>query len=209
MPLITVVVPTIRGREIDYERCVDAYRRTTDDVQLITVRDLPTCGEAWNEGAKQAAGDYLHLTCDDLEPHDGWWQPAIEAVRRGYLPAPRVVNADGVLDSCGLHGVELPDKAIVQMSVIPFMSREQWDKIGPTLSVHYFSDNWLSWRGAQEGYPTVVRRQYSFTHHWAQPGRGAGMTYSQRMEHDHAVYLSAVDKGWRADHDGQPIAAHA
>jgi hypothetical protein len=200
MPLITVVVPTIQGREDDYLRCVTAYERTLgNQLDLVTIRDFPTCGEAWNEGAKQAKGEFLHLTCDDLEPHGGWHEAAIEAVVRGYLPAPRVVNANGVLDSCGLHGVELPDKAIVQMSVIPFMSMEQWDKIGPTLPVHYFSDNWLSWRGAQEGYATVVRRRYEFTHHWAQPGRGAGMTYQQRMEHDQAIYMAAVDKGWRAD----------
>ena len=192
--MISVVVPTIQGREDHYARCVAAYQRTVpaDQLQLITMRDFPTCGEAWNAGAKQATGDYLHFSADDLEPHHGWLQPAIEAVRRGYLPAPRITNPDGALDYCGYHGVELPDKAIVQMSVIPFMTAEQWAQIGPGLPIHYFSDNYLSWRGARAGYQTVVRRAFAFMHHWAQPGRGAGMTYEQRMAHDRDLFMAAV-----------------
>jgi Glycosyl transferase family 2 len=199
--MISVVVPTIVGREDHYARCVAAYERTLgDQLQLITMRDFPTCGEAWNAGAEQATGEYLHFSADDLEPHDGWLEPAIQAVRRGYLPAPRIVNPDGQLDYCGHHGVELPDKAIVAMSVIPFMTRQQWDRIGPSLNCHYFTDNYLSWRGLQAGYQTVVRRQYAFTHHWAQPGRGAGMTQEARMAHDRDLFLAAT---------GQPIGVHA
>lgn len=205
MPLISVVIPTIKGREEHYARCVAAYERTVEDLQLITVRDMPTCGEAWNKGAEQATGDYLHLTCDDLEPHDGWWQPAVEAVQRNYLPAPRVINANGVLDSCGLHGVDLPDRAIVQMSVIPFMSAVMWAKIGPVPPLHYFSDNYISWKGAVLGWSTVVRRRYSFTHHWAQEGRGAGMSYQERLEYDQAAYLQAIEQEWRAEHADEPV----
>jgi hypothetical protein len=193
--MITVVVPTIVGREEHYARCVAAYEsRTSQPINIITLHDYPTCGEAWNAGAELAdgEGDYLHFTADDLEPHDGWDVPAMQAVKHGALPAPRIVRADGTLDYCGYHGVELPDKAIVQMSVIPFMSWEQWEKIGPGLPIHYFSDNYISWRGHQAGYPTVVRRAFAFTHHWAQPGRGAGMTYQQRMEHDKALFAAAV-----------------
>lgn len=194
--MITVVVPTIAGREDHYARCVAAYRsRTSRPVNIVTLRDYPTCGEAWNVGAEQAAGigEFLHFAADDLEPHHGWETPAVEAVQRGYLPAPRIVRPDGRLDYCGVHGVELPDKAVVEMSVIPFMTWAQWEQVGPCLPIHYFSDNYLSWRGAQAGYRTVVRRGYAFTHHWAQPGRGAGMTYRQRMEHDHAIFADAIE----------------
>jgi Glycosyl transferase family 2 len=194
--VISVVVPTIRGREEHYARCVAAYERTAGDrIELITIRDRPTCGLAWNEGAAQAKGDYIHFTADDLEPHDGWLEPALEAVHRGYLPAPRIIRTDGerdYCDYCGVHGRELPDKAIVDMSVIPFMSREQWDKIGPSLDCHYYTDNYLSWRGEQAGYLTVVRRAFQFTHHWAEPGRGAGMTYQQRMKHDRRIFEAAT-----------------
>jgi hypothetical protein len=191
--VISVICPTIAGREEHYARCRAAYEANTiAPFEFITIRDKPTCADGWNEGAEQATGDLIHFTADDLEPHPGWDLPAIEAVRRGYLPAPRIVNPDGKLDYCGYHGIELPDKAIVDMSVIPFMTREQWDKIGPCLPIHYFSDNYLSWRGLQAGYRTVVRREYAFTHHWAQPGRGAGMSYPERMEHDRKIFEEAT-----------------
>lgn len=193
--IVSVIVPTVSGREEHYARCIAAYERTEGDrIELITVRDRPTCGLAWNEGVAQATGDYIHFTADDLEPHDGWLDPALEAVERGYLPAPRIVRREGgrdYCDYCGVHGLELPDKAIVDMSVIPFMSRKMWDEIGPSLEVHYFSDNWLSWRAEKAGYLTVVRRQFAFTHHWAQPKRGAGMTMAERMAHDRKIFDAA------------------
>lgn len=192
---IAVVIPTITGREDHYERCVRAYQNTTAgevDIQLITVLDQPTCADGWNIGAGLARAPYLHFAADDLEPHPGWWVPAIEAVDEGLMPAPRIVNADGTLDYCGEHGVELPDWRMVQMSVIPFFTAEQWNRIGPCLPIHYFSDNYLSWRAAKAGHPTVVRRGYAFTHHWAQVGRGAGMSVDERMRHDGQVFSDAT-----------------
>jgi len=182
--MISVIVPTIAGREDHYARCVAAYQRTVgDDLDLITVRDAPACGAAWNEGAAQAKGEYLHFSADDLEPHDGWLTRALEVVDRGWLPAPRIVDPSGVSD-----GHNEQDWAPVDVSVIPFMSRAQWERIGPSLECHYFTDNYLSWRGARAGYQTVVRRGYAFTHHWAQVGRGAGMTQDQRMTVDRAAF---------------------
>jgi hypothetical protein len=184
--VISVVIPTIHGREEHYARCVEAYEATQGvELQLITVRDKSTCGEAWGIGAEQAKGDYIHFSADDLQPAEGWYAPAIEACDRGFLPAPRIVNPAGKLDYCGVHGIELDDWTRVSMSVIPFMSRAQWDAIGPDVPpIHYFSDNWVSWRGAKAGFPTVVRRGFAFTHWWAKPGRGAGMSVDARMAAD-------------------------
>lgn len=194
MTTITVVVPTITGREDHYARCIEAYQtRSHFDLNLVTVKDLPTCGEAWNRGAAVGApGDYLHFSADDLEPHQGWDIAAMEVVDAGQLPAPRIVNPAGELDYCGDHGVDHPDGVQVQMSVIPFMSWAMWGRIGPSLNTHYFTDNYLSWRGYRAGYPTVVKRAYAFTHHWAQPGRGAGMTVAERMAHDRQVFHQAM-----------------
>ena len=56
--MISVIVPTVVGREDHYARCVAAYERTAGDrIEIITIRDRPTCGLAWNEGAAQAKGD--------------------------------------------------------------------------------------------------------------------------------------------------------
>jgi hypothetical protein len=190
---ITVVIPTVSGRETDLARCLDAYlTRSTHDVELLTYLNFMTCAEGWNIGASVADGDYLHFSADDLEPHEGWDVAAIEAVEAGFLPAPRIVNPAGKLDYCGVHGVEMEDWARVQMSVIPFMPLSLWQQIGPVPPIHYYSDNYVSHRAALAGWPTVVRRGYEFTHHWAQPGRGAGMTYEQRMAHDREVFFAAV-----------------
>jgi Glycosyl transferase family 2 len=190
--MISVVVPTIPGREDHLARVIAAYEATTPDLQLIVEHDHPTCAHAWNAGAARATGDYLHFGADDLVPAAGWWEPAVEAVDLGLMPAPRIVNADGGLDYCGEHGRELTDWRMVQMSVVPFFTAAQWRLIGPCLPIHYYSDNYLSWRAAQAGHPTVVRRGYQFTHWWAQAGRGAGMTYEQRMRHDSQVFHAAV-----------------
>jgi len=193
---ITVVIPTVAGRETDLARCVDAYlTRSTHDVELLTYLDQPTCADGWNLGAGQATGDYLHFTADDLEPHAGWDVAAVEAADRGLLPAPRIVNAEGRLDYCGFHGVEMEDWSPVEMSVIPFLPTRLWEQVGPVPPIHYFSDNYVSWRAARAGWPTVVRRGFAFTHHWAQPGRGAGMSYEARMSHDQRVFFDAVHAG--------------
>lgn len=71
--MISVVIPTVAGREHSLERCLAAYRATAD-VELIVLADRQTCGVAWQEGIEQATGDYLHLSADDLEPHPGWDQ---------------------------------------------------------------------------------------------------------------------------------------
>lgn len=191
--MISVVIPTIRGREEHLERCMAAYQATTSEkFELIVELDHPACGPGWNAGAERAKGGIIHFSADDLEPHPGWDVPAMEALHLGVLPAPRLVNQHGRLDSCGLHGVEMEDWAPVPMSVVPFMAREQWQAIGPSLPIHYFTDNWISWRGARAGWPTVVRRGFAFTHHWAQHGRGAGMAYDERMRHDRAAFLAAI-----------------
>jgi hypothetical protein len=193
MTTITVVVPTVTGREADLARCLDAYReRSVHNIEVVTFLNLPTCAEGWNAGAASAVGDYLHFTADDLEPHEGWDAAAIGAVELGVLPAPRIVNPAGKLDYCGVHGVELEDWAQVQMSVIPFMPLGLWEQIGPVPPIHYYSDNYVSWRAARAGWPTAVRRGFAFTHHWAKPGRGAGMSYEDRLAHDRAVFFEVT-----------------
>ena len=190
---ISVVVPTITGREDHYARCVAAYERTLGDwLDLITVKDQPTCGVAWNIGAAQAKGDYIHFSADDLEPHDGWDIHALKAADSGWFPAPRIVNPNGDLDYCGIHGFEMDEGSKVDMSVIPFMSAKVWEDIGPSLPIHYFSDNYLSFRAKQAGLEVRVARGFAFTHHWADVGRGAGMSYAGRMEHDRGLFLAAI-----------------
>lgn len=194
--MISIVVPTIKGREDHLERCLAAYaRRTVSPHEIIVIKDRPVVGVAWNDGAEEARGEYLHFTADDLEPHDGWDVPAVEAMDAGYMPSPAVYEPDGSRSFCGVWQGDYADWAHCKESNVPFMSRQVWEIIGPVLPVHYYSDNWISWHARQHGYQHVVRREYAFTHHWAQVGRGAGMTQDERMAVDRQTYEKA-----KADH---------
>ncbi len=195
-PTITVVVPTVDGREKHLQRCVDAYRdRSRYAVELIVLENRPTCGAAWIEGAKAATGDYVHFSADDLEPHHGWDVAAVGYASTAIAPSPRILGPAGDTQFCGMHGPnEWPDGLLVPMSVIPFLSRPMLRAVGDLLDAHYFTDNWISHRLYAAGFVTAVARGFAFTHHWAQTGRGAGMSEPDRMRHDRALFCAAVDR---------------
>lgn len=194
MTLLSIVIPTVPGREDHYQRCLAAYRDCTSTRnEIITEYDHPTVGTAWQAGADKAVGDYLHLTCDDLEPLDGWDIAAIRCAERGFLPAPRVADArTGSLQSRPHHGSEFPDGTDTGISVIPFLTRKQWQAVQPLFTAHYYTDDFISDRARQAGWPSVMCNGYSFRHHWAQHRRGAGMSEGGRMEHDFGQYQEAL-----------------
>jgi hypothetical protein len=171
--VISVVIPTITGREHWLERCVNAYTRTLGGArhELIVVKDRKACGIAWNEGIGQATGYYIHLTADDIEPEPGWWEAAVASVDRGELPSARILNTDGTLQSCGTDHLEHEDGEEAFVARIPFATREQFNEIGPMMNEQYMGDYWFSHRGRECGYRSVVRRDYCFFHHFAQEGR--------------------------------------
>ena len=182
MPRIGVIIPTVQGRDDHLARCLAAYRQRSDGatLEIITVKDMPSCGEAWIQGARllEPDFDYVHLTADDLEPHEGWWQPLADACDSECLGAPTVLNPDGTIQSAGgnraqqnhLNSVAPPDGEFVDFTPIPFMSVQQWEEIG-MIPVHYHSDVWVSERGRQLDYPTVFCDGSVFTHHNAHAGR--------------------------------------
>jgi hypothetical protein len=200
--LITVIIPTVAGREDHYERCVRAYRDTAPGLEIITERDHATCGLAWQAGAEQATGDYLHFTCDDLEPLPGWAEAAVAVSDAGFVPAPKVTDArDGRLQSWPAWGCEHPDGIDPGFSAIPFLSRAMWEAVKPCFTGHYYSDDFLSYRARAAGWPPVFCNGYAFRHHWAQPRRGAGMAQDDRLAYDRDLYAQATamaDRGeWR------------
>lgn len=171
--LISVVIPTVTGRERWLEQCLDAYTKTSVETRLetIIIKDRDTCGIAWQDGADASSGDYIHFTADDLTPHPGWHQAAVGVVEQGALPCPLILGPHGTLESCGTWGQLDPDGSPAELARVPFMSRAQWDKIGPMEPWHYYTDNLISWKGYRVGIPTVVSHGYKFTHHWAQEKR--------------------------------------
>lgn len=187
--MISIIVPTIRGREHWYRRCSRAYFDTTEqDFELIPVRDRPSCGVAWNEGAEKARGDYLHFSADDLEPHSGWDAAAVAVAGSGKIPCPLILNENGTLQSCGTWGELVPDGTVTDIARVPFCSRTQWQEIRPIIETHYYTDNHFAHRAMLAGIPTVVCHNYLFTHHFALEGRlGA-----DRMQADHDEFVKAL-----------------
>lgn len=203
--MISVVIPTIDGREEHLVRCVESYERTLasyDDAggrfELIVATGFPTCGIAWQWGADRAKGDYLHLTADDIEAKPGWWQAALQLVdppsgHKPALPAPLVFHPDGEVQSCGGSWEQLEaDGVVTEFTRVPFVSRNQWELIGPMIPTHYFTDNWVSYRGRLHGFETVVAHGYQFVHHHALESRNEGRATSDMLRFE-AYKLHAGD----------------
>ena len=194
--MISVVLPTVTGREGMLEQTIAAFKATAGQrVQFIVIRDRPTCGVAWNEGALLASGDYLLLGADDLVPHAGWPETAITAADDGVYPGPWIQRPDGSTECCGTLGCGLllsadaRDELPVVSSPVPFMRRSDWERIGPSLSAHYYSDDYLGYRARLAGLRVELRRSYLFTHLDGTVGRARIVT---RSASDRAMYAEAV-----------------
>jgi len=188
--VISIVMPTIAGREMWLEKALAAIAaHTTIPYELIVRTGFPTCGLAWQSGGEAAKGDHIWMAADDVEVMEGWDVAATQACDRGVLPAPIIYNADMGVQSCGGTWGELePDGQVTGFTRAPFMSRAQWEIAQPMLPCHYYTDNWISFKCAQAGIPTVVVYGYRMVHHLATEGRIEG-----RMGADGNVYERATN----------------
>ena len=194
--MVDVIVPTIEGREESLERCLASF----PGLNHIVVKGEPSCGKAWIKGIEQSKADYLLLCADDIQcDYYDWQKPlwieaCIEAVDQGKLPAPVVFRPNHSLESAGgdmnASGCLLteiqPDWTPVDFTPMPFVSREQIEQIG-MIEAHYMTDVWVSHRGRQLGYETVLRHPYRLIHHHEMIGRihstaGDQAIYDQAME---------------------------
>lgn len=175
MTLLTVVCPTISGREHWLERCYASYESTIGEPpgstwEWLTYKDYKSCAIGWNKGVADSRGDYIHLTADDIEAHDGWLQRGICRIEQGAIPAARILNGDGSLQSCGDEH-DRPEGFVTEIARIPLLPRALALKIFPIQSDHYYSDNRVSDGARAHGWESVVTRGYLFTHHLALEGR--------------------------------------
>ncbi len=179
--MIDLIIPTIKGREDSLERCLASYKANTakGTLNVIIIHNEPTVGHAWTKGIELSTAPYIALGGDDLEVMGPTWAGVCcETVDDGLLPCPVVWRPDGNLESCGgdmnapscLISEMQPDRTLTDFTVLPFMSREQADAI-KMIPIHYGSDVWVSHRGRQLGYETVVRHGYELRHHQSQVGR--------------------------------------
>jgi GT2 family glycosyltransferase len=169
--VISVVVPTIKGREDLCQKTIASFRATVpaDELQIIIVKDRKAIGTAWNDGAEAAQGEYLMLAADDVIVHPGWAEAAIEAADRSLYPAPRLQKIDGSVLATGSMGggwllTDCADWAPVVSSQFPFFSHYVWQEMGPCLDIHYFADDYLAARARSLGMNVVYREPYRITH---------------------------------------------
>ena len=169
--MLSVIVPTITGREDSLERTLSAYEATGPvDMELVIIQDLANWPSGCNEGARRAKGDVLHFSADDIEPLPGWHVDALAWIaEHDELPAPRVFNhsVDGEWD----NAVDGPDGGVPHFTRVPLMTRSQYDRIGPWPEIDYCSDVWLSEKARTLGIETRMIWSYAFVHHWNQVGR--------------------------------------
>jgi hypothetical protein len=92
--MLTVIIPTITGREESLARTIASYETTLNGVphELIVVKDESSWPRACNTGYQQAKGDIIHWTADDLEAMPGWYTDIPAALQQDELPAPAVFD---------------------------------------------------------------------------------------------------------------------
>ena len=201
--MIDCIIPTIAGREESLERLLDSLQRTTESAyEPLIVRDSVTCGWGWKTGLERSQAPYIALLCDDQEfLTPGWDVIAMETTNAGYLPCPRVMLPDGRYESQGgdmkaLHHLSTQPKkdgTPVDYTVVPFLSREQLDAIGLIPPTQYAGDVFVSYRGRQLGYETVLRH-YDVRHWQEVTGRGAGMAQNERDAMDCKTVFDELDR---------------
>ena len=200
--MLTVVIPTITGREAMLEQTVGSFRVTvpSEHLQLIIVKDRPTIGEAWNDGAEMAEGRYIMLAADDVLMHPGWYPEACYAADVAVYPAPRIMTTSGETFATGSMGggwilTTCGDRAPVASSQFPFFTAYAWRELGPCLDIHYFADDFLAARARSLGMAVEYRKRYALTHLEGTVGRS---TVVRRSVADRAAFETAMSSDlWR------------
>ena len=171
--LLSVVIPTIPGREESVARAIASYEDTLrgQKYDLVVIEDAPSWPAACNMGYEMSEGDLVHFSADDLEALPGWWEQASEhCLTHNELPAPVVLNhaPDGPWDNY----MDGDDGQLTHFTRVPLMTRRQYEAIGPwPEDLDYCADVWVSERARTVGILTRMVHSYRFVHHWSQIGR--------------------------------------
>lgn len=173
-PKLSVIIPTLTGREESLGRIERAYLATGPwSMEIVVVKDKASWPTACNAGYLKARGDVLHFGADDLEPLPGWHEEVLPWLEENdELPAAKVLNhsADGEWDNRG----DGADRELTHFTRVPILTREQYVRIGRWPEYNYVADVWLSEKGRSLGIQTRIFHSYAFVHHWAQEGRQDG-----------------------------------
>lgn len=168
---LSIVLPTISGREDSLARAIASYEDTLDcDYELIIVRDESTWPRACNVGYAESKGDIILFTADDLEAMPGWFDDIpLFLSARDELPAPRVFDYSPT--GKWANAEDGADGALTHFTRIPIMTRSQWERIGTWPEIIYYADLWVSEKARSIGIETRMVHSFSFVHHWSGVGR--------------------------------------
>lgn len=198
-----IVLPTVRGREQLHAAVRDAWKAQADVV--VTVRDAPTVGEAWNRGYAEVApaakpSDLVCFAIDDALPHPDALKEGAAWANRLAIPSPRLLSTTGAVEACGSMGggMFLPDCADgtpCRSAGIILARRSTVDRVGAFLPIHYYVDDDWCWRAALLGVRTVACPGFVFQHRHASPRRAAMQALSAQHRAaflEHAAHQPAV-----------------
>ena len=176
MPEITVVLPTITGREESLQRTIDSYDRTLEgeDYDIVVITDAPTWPEGCNEGYYKSDSPYILFGADDLDAEPGWYWFGREALiqRPEELPAPRIYDNHGPDGARWfMNESDGADGELTHFTRVPLMSKQQWETVGPWPAIIYYADMWVSEKARTLGIRTRMVYGFDFFHHWSQIGR--------------------------------------
>lgn len=196
-PLVSIILPTITGREDLLDVTRKAYEETVEgEAEILVVRERPTIGEAWNAGAESAEGEYLLLGADDLVPFPGAVEAGIEAAADGIYPSPWITNPDGSTVARGSLGggmvltAETPERTVCNSSPIPLLRSTAWQDVGPSIPAHYYADDYLGWAArAKADLDVRMIGAYRFQHLEGTIGRPA---VQARAMADRDLYVRTV-----------------
>lgn len=178
--MITVVLPTVPGRDVDLRLAFGSVAHEAD--RVLVLKGHPTCGSAWNEGLRLALelrSDYVLLFADDLIAHEGWSQALPTELA---MPAPILRGLDGHRQ----HAEDGEPGDRTTFSRVPFLTLHQATRCYPfPEDMHYYTDclvaNWL------QPTPVIVDERFRFTHTWSMVGRLDG---AERDAADRQAYVN-------------------
>lgn len=169
---ISLIIPTITGREESLAAMLAAYKARTKGfrLQVVTPLDAPNWAAGCNLGMAKATGELFAFGSDDLEPIDGWADAMARTLDAGEIPAPQVWNHthDGPPVNEAQDG---PAGSITAFSRVVALTAKMAELIGPWPEIDYYVDNWVSDKARTLGIETRVTAGYWFIHHWHQVGR--------------------------------------
>jgi len=169
--MLSIVVPTISGREESLARTVASYEQTLvgEKYEIVVVKDESSWPRACNVGYERSKGDLIHWTADDLEAAPGWHLDLPQFFENDELPAPAVF--DYSINGKFANAEDGPDGALTWFTRVPCCRRDQAERIGLWPDITYYADIWFSEKARAIGIETRMLYSYRFVHHWSSVGR--------------------------------------